>query len=316
MAKKEIVDVNGLLIKTESVYKVTGKKDTSAPSGFQTLGVTKLPSDGISHNFECRYVITDPATGTGVYDTGLYEESPCYANASKTEVKERIKKLKEFIVDPYERRYGKGTLSHSNTEFWSTTGVRSIAEGDLLSTEDIDQLLTLYIAMQSYELTPRDKVGNPKYNQSQYCIEDREQVRSIKDERNEAAMNAINDFMGLLKENKGLLINMLKYAKINGITEETNDKTLQSVFYEWINKSTDNVEEFSRLVEVANNPKKKDVFAIYALLQRAVAKKVVTYAGGVINYKGTVLGGDMKTAAHNLNSNDDFNSIKIELLDI
>lgn len=313
--KKLIAEVNGLAIKTNSVYKIVGKPDDTAPSGFVDLGVTKLPSDGISTSFECKYVITNQSDGSGLYDTGLYEDSPCYAGKDKAEVKETIKQLKKYLVDPYEAKYGKGVLHHLNEDFWSTTGRQTIAEGETLTTEDPDQLLKLYIAMRSYELTPKDLVGSPKFSQSQYVVEDREEVKTIKEERAEQAMEAIANFSALLKTNKSLLVAVLNYVRLSGITEDTSESTIKSAFYEW-SQNKNNVAAFNDAYELASDVKTKDIILLYGVLQKAIAKKVVEYENGILFYQGRQLGGDLRTAAKNINSKADLEDVKLQLIEI
>ena len=87
---KVIINVNGLDIKEDSIYTITGKLDKNAPSGFVKEGTTKLPSLGIMNTVVCNFVITNKATNQGVYDTGLYVESPCYAKMPKADVEERV----------------------------------------------------------------------------------------------------------------------------------------------------------------------------------------------------------------------------------
>lgn len=317
MSTQEIIaEVNGLTIKTNSIYKVRGKLDKSAPTGFQEEGVTKLPSEGISHSFECRYVITNSTSNTGVYDTGFYEESPCYAHMDIKEVQEVVKSLKKHIVDPYERIYGKGILSHKNEEFWSTDGRQTVSDGEMLSTSNPAQLLKLYISMRGFILTPKDKIGSPMFVNSQYVIEDKEDVRSKKEEKADLVMEVIAEFAALLKTNKSLLVGVLDYVNLAGITEDTSDSTIKSAFYEWINQSETNMQAFQDTVELAKNKKTKDIVLLYGKLKRAITKKVVDYTGGVISYQGRQLGGDLKTAAKNLNIKKDLQDVKLQIIEV
>ena len=96
--KEVLIEINGLVIKTNSVYKVTNKPDSQAPSGFIKEGTTKLPSAGIGNTVPVRYEITNHAKGTGVFDTGLYVESPCYATLDLKEVQKRVEILHKAIA--------------------------------------------------------------------------------------------------------------------------------------------------------------------------------------------------------------------------
>ncbi|MDC7249867.1 MAG: hypothetical protein PQJ49_08135, partial [Sphaerochaetaceae bacterium] len=112
--KETLVDVNGLVIKTNSVYKVTNKLDNTAPSGFVKEGTTKLPSSGIGNTVPCPFKITNKAKGTGIFDTGFYVGSPCYATMDTDKAEKQVAILKKAIVEPYEKKYGRGILDHNN----------------------------------------------------------------------------------------------------------------------------------------------------------------------------------------------------------
>ncbi|MCA9748206.1 MAG: hypothetical protein KC414_03820 [Romboutsia sp.] len=312
--KGEIVNVNGLKIKDGSIYKITNKVDNNAPSGFVKEGTTKLPSLGIGNTVPCRFVVTNKAKNTGVFDTGLYEESPCYSTMKTEEVREIVAKLKKNIVEPYEKKYGKGILDHKNEEFWGDFGINLFA-GRFFVTDKVDDLLELYIATLGYELTPKQLVGNPQFKESQYCIEDKEEVKSIKDERAENMMSAIANFGILLGTNIKKLESILKYVKFVGVNTKVDLTTLKSAFYEWLNKSENNVKTFQAAYELVENPDTSEIIDIYILVNNLAKKGVLKIANGEYNYNGVKLGADLKTVAQNLSTKKGLEEIKIELLE-
>ena len=308
-----IVEVNGLIIKSDSTYKITPKPDSDAPSGFVKEGTTKLPSMGIGNSVPCRYVITNKATGQGVYDTGLYEQSPCYSTMNQEEVKLLVERLQEKIVIPYEKSHGKGILDQSNTEFWDNYVV-DLEAGRYFSTSSIDDLLGLYIAMRGYELTPRDSMGDSKYNDSQFCIEDKAEVKNIKDRRAENIMRALTNFGNLLQTNRPTLINMLKYVQMLGITNEVDDTTLNTVFYEYVQKSETNVKRFLDTLDLVEKDK-GELVNLYAHLTVLARKGMLQKEGAMYMFNGVELGADLKTAAKNL-GNKKLSKTKIAILEL
>ena len=311
---KTIVEVNGLAIKADSTYKITPKPDPDAPSGFVREGTTKLPSMGIGNSVPCRYITTNKATGQGMYDTGLYEQSPCYATMDIEEVRLLVSRLQEAIVEPYEKSHGKGILDQSNSEFWDNYVVDLFA-GRFFSTNNVDDLLGLYIAMRGFELTPREKLGDSKYNDSQFCIEDKALVKNIKDRRAEAVMKAITHFGHLMMTDRSTLINLLKYVQLLGITNDVDDTTLNTVFYEWIQKSENHVTKFLNGLELLEE-NDGEVINLYAHLTILARKKMLEKDGPLYIFDGKELGADLKTAAKNLATKKTLQKTKIAILEL
>lgn len=312
--KETLIDVNGLVIKTNSVYKITNKPDSNAPSGFVKEGTTKLPSAGIANTVPCRFKVTNKSTGEGLYDTGLYRESPCYASMNEEKVDEIVKNLQEKIVIPYERKYGKGKLDHSNTEFWDAFGV-NLFDGRFFVTSNIDDLLDLYIAMNGFDLTPKDRLGDPRFSSSDYCVEDKEKVQGIKAERANNMMTAITNFGSLLSTNRNKALNILRYNKVIGVGSDIDDGTLNSLVFEWLNKDTQNPNRFLKTYELTKKKKTEDVVDMYAILSKLFNKGVVKRNGGMFNFEGNDLGADLKTAAYNVATKGDLADVKIALIE-
>lgn len=313
--KQVLIEINGLEIKTNSVYKVTNKPDPNAPTGFVREGTTKLPSEGIGNTVPARFEVTNKAKGTGVFDTGLYFESPCYATQDRDSVSNKVAILNKAIVTPYEQKNGRGTLDHANEDFWKDFGV-DLFEGRYFVTSNVDDLLELYIAMTGYELTPKGLEGDPKFNESQFCIEDKEVVRNIKDTRANNIVECLTNYGTLLNTNPTTLKNIFRYIRLIGISDDIDNITLNSLFYEWLNKSDDNPLNFKAVYELSQNKDTADIVNLYVIVNKLVNKGIVTRGfGGNYVYKGEELGADLKIVAKNLNSKKEFQEIKIELLE-
>lgn len=315
--KNEIVNVNGLEIKNNAIYKIINKSDSSAPSGFIKAGTTKLPSLGIGNSVPCRFVVRNKVTNEGLYDTGFYEGSPCYAGVDKAKVKAMVSILNEKIVKPYEELHEKGDLSHKNEKFWGSYSVL-LTDGKYLVTDKPDDLLELYIAVRGHELTPKGKQfeGSPKFKDSQYCVEDKEKVRNIEDERADNLMTCLANFGILLGTDKSLLVNILKYVQFVGFNIQVNHDTLKSSFYQWITKKEANVEKFKAAFDLASDDETKEIINLYVVVNKLAKSGVLKKNGAQYTYRNEALGADLKTVAKNLNHIKDFEDIKIELLEL
>ena len=111
-----LFEIDGFKVMPESNYIIKNKTDYDAPSAFVKVGTTKLPSAGVGESFQCRYVRT--SRDTGVWDTGFYEQSPCYSHLKPGEKELAVKKLMKNVVEPYEAYTGiTGQLAHTNDDF-------------------------------------------------------------------------------------------------------------------------------------------------------------------------------------------------------
>lgn len=306
--------VRGFEVRQDSVYEIVGKPDRTAPSGFKDEGVTKLPSKDISNMISCNFIETNSANGTGVYDTGLHIDSECYHNMNPKEAKSLVEALEKHIVKPYEAKHGKGVLSHLNTEFWNDYAA-SLRLNEVFSTRKVEDLLALFIALNQYDLCPKGKHGNPKYNKAQYCVEDRNKVQSIKSERAEAHIDAVTNFGVLLKTDKTKLANIFKYVGIEGVTSKTSNKDFKSIFKEWLTTSEANSNLFNKTFDMSEAEATKDVVHFYSVLHKLARAGKLERINSSYHYKGIELGADLKTAAKRVNTDKELEEVKLLLIE-
>lgn len=307
-------EVNGLEIRPGAVYKIVNKPDKSAPDGFIKEGTTKIPSYGISNQVGCRFV-SNPVTGEGVYDTGLYVDSPCYSGMNREDVALKVALLKELIVDPYERSIGKiGELDHSNLEFWDNYSC-TLTVDRAFRPEVPRDILDLFISVLSYELTPKTELKNPKFLKSQYVVEDVLKVRSYAEEKNDGFMTAVVEFMNLHNSHKALSFKVLEYAGLNGLNEDVSQSSLNSILFNWLTIDDSNPTKLMNVVKMARNPKTTNQVVLYSKLKALAVKGIVNNASGEYYYGDTYLGADLKSAAENINKKAELKDIKVEILD-
>lgn len=317
-SKKEVLlEVNGLKIKPGAIYKITGKEDSTAPDGFQQEGVTKLPSQGIANDIQCLFVTTNNVTKDGIYDTGLYINSPCYAGLPNNVRTERVRALEEALVEPYEMVFGEGTLDHKHTDFWENYFV-SLFDGRVFDTSKPSDLLDLYIAMRSYELHPAGEDGKPvrghKYKQAQYCIEDRNKVMGVRKRKAVEEMDAIMLFGELMKSDKNRLLSILKYSGMRNM-DGVDDVTLKAFFFDWLRQDRNNLHRFMSAYNLAQGEGLAEI-ELHEILYKLMLQNKVRKQEGMFTYNGYTMDSTLTASAKRIAKDPDMASLKLELFEL
>lgn len=311
MSDNVIIEVNGLKIKENSLYKIVDKPDLNAVNGLREHGSTKVPVEFIGNTAGCRYNLEK-----GVYDTGFYTQSPCYANLPREAREQRVRILTEKIVEPFEMMHGDGVLDNKNEkEFWDKYEY-SIFEGKIFNTDNVKDLLDLYISVLSFELTPKGSEGNPMFNDSQFCIEDKEITSKKRNERTQSYMVAMTSYTLMLTSEKNKLIAALRFVRMPGsdnLKSETQDATFNALFHDWINNDVKNVDDFVRVSNMINKKAGLEEVVIFSHLLDLNTKRKVVKIGDEYSFHETPLGADLKTAAKNLVSKTSLKDLKLEI---
>lgn len=313
----ELFNINGLSIKKGASYKVANKFDGNAPSGFQKERTTKLPSVDVANTIQLPFVVSNRATGEGVFDTGLHKYSPCYKGLDEKLVSEKIKMLEKYLVKPYEEAKGiEGKLSQSNEDFWNNHLV-NLWSGRYFNPEDPEDMLDLYISMMAGELCPEGQEGNPKYANADFVIIDKIKERSVKQRKAKSTVSAIGQFYILLKENPQKLIHILRYIGISNVTDKAEEDALTAWFTQWLDTHDRNMEIFENLLEKCEEETFEEVVFLHSKLKRIVETKkgIAKNSVGDYVYNGHALGKDLKHVAQNLVSSPDLAEIKAQILE-
>ena len=317
--KQELVwEMEGFQIKTNSLYKIVDKYDEAAPSGFETLGVTKLPSEGIGNTVQCRFISNPQNPKEGTWDTGLYEQSPRYATKDPEEVEQIVSRLKEKLIEPFKRFKGKDvTLDNSDDKFWNETSV-FLYTGRVFNTSKIQDLFDLYIALSSYSLTPEGRYteGSPKFNNSDYLVVDEHKTTEFKKDKDAELADAIMNFGMLLIQNKTKLLKLLSYIALT-VNKNVSDKVLKATFVEYVKSNNTNAKIFNDRIEDLEDPKFEEKINIYSILADKYKNgtSVKRKENGRYYYNDTEIGEDLRQSAENITVSDseEFVNIKKEL---
>ena len=306
-----IISVNGLDIKEKSLYKIVDKVDNNALDGLKEYGSTKIPQEYMATGAQCPW-----SRETQTYDTGFYIHSPCYRGLDQEARVKLVDILQTHIVEPYEKVYGFGKLDNKNEEFWSNYDIE-LDEGRIFNTANVKDLLDLYIAMRGFELTPKSKVGDPLFNNSQFFIEDREVSNKKRNERAQNYMSALQSFFIMLTSEKHKLISVLKYANMNGsdgMTVDTPESNIQALFKTWVDTDVKNVDNFLRVNAMINKKAGLEEITFYSLLLDMNKRNKLPKIGEEFTYDDIPLGVDLKTAAKNLATKTSLKELKNKIL--
>jgi hypothetical protein len=307
-SKKTIAIVNGLEIKTDSIYKIEHKLDKTAPDGFIRAGATKLPSEGIANITHCRFV--DRGQGKGMYDTGLELNSPCYQGKSEAEKKEILKTLTSYIITPFESyKNMEGVLKHTNLDFWDNYGIE-LYEGRVFNTAEITDLLDLYIALNSYDLTPEGQEGNPAFLRADFVIKDAEYAVSINEKRAMEVSNAIQGFMNTLNSERELTISVLKMLNIIRLSENPTDSSIITTFNMWLTRDVQHPEIFNKVMDKLETEEGKEEVFLTVKVKKLIETRRIRREGTEYLYEGTPVGIDVKSIVSNLNTDGELQEIK------
>ena len=304
-----LFEVDGFQVRRDQVYTVINKPDSSAPTGFQAEGTTKTPSVGVDDVFRAPF-----NDGIKVYDTGLYEYSPCYKGQNSTETKLTIKDLWSNVVKPFMASKGidsEEVFSQKNFEFWDNYKFR-VYDKKFFNTEDPIDAFELYYVLRKRKVAPKDSLKNPIYNQTEYFIVDTGKDIKISEEQSKERRKASSLYIKL-EDKIETLVSVLNYMDIR-VSEKAEADSLYLTFEKKVLSSPEKVGEFLRTAEKITSEKGREEVMIYGLLKSTKLRSEVKKTGNMIEFKGVELGPDYKTAAKNLTLNKDLEDLKTELL--
>ena len=309
-AVNTVIDVFGFKLDTseDKIYEVTSKYDGDAPDGFKEHRTTKILNDSAGVN-TIGAVYNE---NFSVWDTGLFEESPMYRDLSLDDRKAKVAQIKELIVEPFEKMHGTEKLNPRDIEskFWNRVNNTSfkieLYKGKIFNTKHPDQLLQLFIALSYKALAPKDKEDLPDYRQAQFCIENRDAVKTMQQEKEDLELRTKGEFYKLLEDPTKLKF-VLNYVGLKGLdtTEEVNKGVVTGQFNRFVdNKQNgyENKKTFLETLDLAKEPEGYKEIGYYKSLQELAIRRVVQK--DTITKKfvlGDVeLGGTLKEAAHNI----------------
>lgn len=312
-SKKVLFELHGFQVLEDSIYLVADKMDYSAPTAFQEIGSTVLPSDGVATTYHCPYIAYSRTEG--VWDTGFYELSPCYKNMSKDIVAKEVKALIQNVLTPYRKAIGNEKALDQHNHEHLDKAKWSVYKDKVFKTDDPMDVMALYFALRGREVVPKAKAGDSSFNAASYMIIDINQKIKKRDEDASNIFEAIGMFEVLYKTDKGLLDKILYYLG-RAMSEDTTKTAYRGMFKAYLEASPANVNSFNKLVESSEKESEVAKLNIYHAIKSHEIKtpKLTKSPGGMILYDDIELGPDLKTAADRIAKHSDFADIKREIL--
>lgn len=308
MSTKKLFEVDGFEVMANTRYVIADRTDHNAPSGFVEKGVTKLPSDGVGETFSCPFR-AQGTEGDGVWDTGFYPESPCYANIGNEEAKKIVQGLEKNLLQRYGAFIGGSEkLNHLNNEFWDSKKFR-VFSGQSLSTDKIEELMTLYFALRQRKVVPKGKEGEAKYRGTPYYVVDVNQDVKKRDEKALKKFDAIGKFQGMLRTDKSTLISILSYMDIP-VADNVKDSALIGMFSSYIESSEPTIERFNSVVDMSETEQGRQIIEVFLELKKMSRKGKLEKINSVYYFDGEELGADLKTSAENVVKNKALSELK------
>lgn len=307
MSDIALLELYGFKFRPKTLYQVTEKTDSSAPEGFKEFKTSKALHPDISN-------IVPGAVfdvSLGAWDTGLYENSKALIKAipSQEERTKFIKEITKQIVTPLDKLKGKNFLSQfaENNEYWDNYRI-NLFKGKIFNTSNPEELLQLYLSVLHKQLTPSSLEQNPEFKNSQYCIIDKEDSIDRKLEAEMGMMEAQGTFFNLMKaEKRSDLFLILNYLKI-GVTENTEDKVLTSLFNNWLKDKTDGYQNYNVFIKAVKffltEDGEKEIY-FHSKVKELIRRQVVKQKKSEIWFEDEFVGSDMKSAVKNILSNLD-----------
>lgn len=312
--KKVLFEVNGFTVREDSVYLIKDKKDGDAPSGFVEEGISKLPGVGINDSFQIPFHMT--GEGTGVWDTGFYVYSPCYAGVDVGEQKLIVENLVKNVVKPYRNYISDGDIfSKGGSEDFTNLNF-SIHSGKIYMTSKPEQVLELYFALRSNIVAPKGEEGNAVYNGTHFVVVDSTKSTTVKNENTLNFFKAASMFSTLYNSDKDGLHNLLFWIGVPNVSATADEAVLSSVFAEYSKSRPDIIKSFLDGAVDLNNEFFKAKIKVYKKLKQYKGSRLQKLSNGIYYFDDMEIGADYKGAAENIIKNRELVAIKDEFLDI
>lgn len=258
-----IANFGDFKIMSNTLYKVTGKKDTEAPQAYQEKGISHAPFEGNSNIVYCSF----DRIGN-VYDTGFYTSSRCYASwGNKKEIEEEVKLRKKYIMEPFAKKTNED-ITQSNFDFWDNKGVKIFID-KFFNTADPIELFDLYVAVMCKGVTPKAFDGDPEYMDSMYCIEDRatteDSIMTRRVKREDLSYEVVSSLKGTPEERNNI-INVMLYAGIIDNPTVIEDDYYKWRLSNWIESNINHLDKMWDIIERSKDKANKDLFDCYKKL--------------------------------------------------
>lgn len=299
MARKLLISINGFDVYEDSQFIVGDKKDEIYHGKIKKPGTKKYP--GAEEGCAPTFVTNTPTSAEGRYDLGLAEHSVFHKFHSSTEKKERIRQIRENIIEPFceDRGISFERFEYNNEFLESSQAKFSFRAGDIFIASNPTDLFKLYLLLLRKKVCPTDKQSSSEYKDSVFTIWDTVAKKTVQETQNSRKMELTATLYNKIekKEYKSLL-DTFKYIGVKCYLSENSDKTqfIEFVSDNIINSPTQN----ERMFESFSVPAIE--IEIHALLAENFTKPnaKLTKKSNTFFWEDTELGTSLKNIAKDI----------------
>lgn len=313
---KLVVPGIGFELESNKTYRIEGRVDPESPIAWQKEGISRL-----QHPLNTLGAIVTFNPTNNMWDTGFYEDSPCYAS-DKSIAKENVKVFEEHLKSTLEQMLPEGALSpRSDNNFWDDYSF-PVNQPLTIRTSTPMNFLGLWVALLHRDIAPKDKADYPIYRQRKtgYTITD---VKESSSQRQKLALErslANTSFLTLISSKKSSDKNFIQgLSKYVGFKAnfDTEISILNSQFINWIessNNSLKNAKSFNKAYEKFGTQEGREELDTWLKLVEAEKKGIITYKRSKYYLGEESLGNNLKIAAEEVNKNHNLKSKLLEVL--
>lgn len=280
-------------IRKNTIYKVEGRFDDNAPSGLQTLGVSKIPFAGNGDKVMCRF-----DEGAGVFNTGFYPNSKCYSSLDRSEAEKLAKQAYNNIGKPFSDLTN-NDISQFNNDFWDNYIVTLNDSTILFDTNNPSDLFRMYVAILSRKLVPEELEGDPHYGDAFYRLIDTTSASEFKNEYDLDLMKSTAAFVTLLGGDEESVQGAKDIAIYLGFYDgsDVSNEYLMLAFNHYLKEAAANIKSFNRVYTMYHDPVECEILKVCRMLAILTLRGKVSTTKQGISLKGKILGKDRKVIA-------------------
>lgn len=315
-----LFSLRGFDVRQKRTYEVRNKKDETAPSALIEIGATKIPTADGGDSFQFPFHRIGGGVD-GVWDTGFYEESPCYQNYPAEERKEMVKRAKAVLAN-YRAATGIAYMFDHSTEEGRATIENTwfhVKAQDVFISDNPIQVMTLYVSLLTAHLADKDNEDDPQFNNASYSVVDITKLATDADEKADMGFEVIELFSTNLKTPAGKerLINILNFIGIQ-TADNISDAGLRQVAMNRVANSSDIYKRLKERLKNADTEKGGLLLEVYAKLRELDGKGLglTKELKKGYYYKGTPVGQDLRKSAENIANNTDLQHVLHDLLGV
>lgn len=315
--EKPVITIGSMDIVIGNTYEIIGKKDYDAPDGFQEFETTKLLIPGIK---EIRSIYYDEATHR--WDTGFEEYSPCNARIPKEKRTALVDTYVKHVKEPYEK-WSRKSLDATNDDFWGGSAkdkpyMYEVSTGKVFDTKKTDELLDLFLILKQGAACKKGEKDPTLSRNAKYCVRDREQAVSLKEQKSNNKAEALFTFMTLLNaldpKKDDTLYTILEWLQFTSVRNSDKEALKSLVVKRFDDPKTgyDTAERFLEAYNKTKNESEREEMELFGLVSRIQNKNGFEYKRMQYWLDGEIAGNNLKGIAKKALDNEPF---KKQLID-